>query len=137
MDVKSIESAVEENYNGMVQLRRHLHMYPELSFKEVHTPAYIADYLRSLSIDVREGVGDRQAVDVSAVESLFQAGFLLGDAVLDLEGLRGRKVGKDAGVEAERDGADADEDETAEHLLDRLARAEAAFHGGEHPAADE
>jgi len=62
MDVKSIESAVAENYNGMVQLRRHLHMYPELSFKEVHTPAYIADYLRSLSIDVREGVGGRGVV---------------------------------------------------------------------------
>src|SRR5699024_8473103 len=62
MDVKSIESAVAENYNGMVQLLRHLHMYPELSFKEVHTPAYIADYLRSLSIDVREGVGGRGVV---------------------------------------------------------------------------
>lgn len=62
MDVNAIESAVSKYYNGMVNIRRHLHMYPELSFKEVHTPAYIADYLRELSIDVAEGVGGRGVV---------------------------------------------------------------------------
>lgn len=62
MDVNAIESAVSKYYNDMVHIRRHLHMYPELSFKEVHTPAYIADYLRELSIDVAEGVGGRGVV---------------------------------------------------------------------------
>lgn len=37
-------------------------MYPELSFKEIHTPAYIADYLRNLDIEVQEGVGGRGVV---------------------------------------------------------------------------
>src|SRR5699024_1493858 len=62
MDVKEIEASVNQHYSEMVQIRRHLHMYPELSFKEVHTPAYIADYLRELSIDVKEGVGGRGVV---------------------------------------------------------------------------
>lgn len=62
MDVKEIEASVNQHYIEMVQIRRHLHMYPELSFKEVHTPAYIADYLRELSIDVKEGVGGRGVV---------------------------------------------------------------------------
>ena len=62
MDVKSIEKAVNQQFGEMVQLRRHLHMYPELSFQEIHTPAYIAEYLRNLDIDVREGIGGRGVV---------------------------------------------------------------------------
>lgn len=68
MDVNVIESAVSKYYNDMVHIRRHLHMYPELSFKEVHTPAYIADYLRELSIDVAEGVGGRGVVGKLTVD---------------------------------------------------------------------
>lgn len=62
MEIKSLEDLVKDQFNDMVQIRRHLHMYPELSFKEVHTPAYIADYLRNLNIEVTEGVGGRGVV---------------------------------------------------------------------------
>lgn len=53
---------VDHYYDEMIEIRRHLHMNPELSFEEVKTPAYIANYLRNLGIDVREGVGGRGVV---------------------------------------------------------------------------
>lgn len=32
---------IDQNYDEMVRVRRHLHEHPELSFEEVETPAYI------------------------------------------------------------------------------------------------
>ncbi|KGX93027.1 amidohydrolase [Pontibacillus halophilus JSM 076056 = DSM 19796] len=49
-------------YDEMVELRRHFHQYPELSFEEVETPSYIAEYHRNLGHEVREGVGGRGVV---------------------------------------------------------------------------
>ena len=59
METAIIEQLTQDSYNEMVRLRRYFHMYPELSFQEVQTPAYIAQYLRELGIDVQEGVGGR------------------------------------------------------------------------------
>lgn len=53
---------LDYRYSEMVAIRRHLHQHPELSFKEVNTPAYIADYHRALGHDVRTGVGERGVV---------------------------------------------------------------------------
>ena len=53
---------LEELYPEMVEIRRKLHAEPELSFKEVHTPAFIADYLEGLGVSVRSGVGGRGVV---------------------------------------------------------------------------
>lgn len=57
-----LQQLLEQGYEEMVAIRRHLHMYPELSFHEVHTPAYIANYHRELGLEVREGVGGRGVV---------------------------------------------------------------------------
>ncbi|MRX71452.1 amidohydrolase [Bacillus lacus] len=46
----------------MVEIRRHLHMHPELSFQEVKTAAYIAGYYRDLGIEVEENVGGNGVV---------------------------------------------------------------------------
>ncbi|WP_342388018.1 amidohydrolase [Salinicoccus bachuensis] len=62
METEMIERLTHTHYNEMVRLRRHFHMYPELSFHEVQTPAYIAEYLRELGLDVQEGVGGRGVV---------------------------------------------------------------------------
>ena len=52
-----------DQYNDeLIKIRRYLHMHPELSFQEEKTPAYIADYLRSLGIEVETGVGGRGVV---------------------------------------------------------------------------
>lgn len=51
------------NYQDeMVEIRRHLHQNPELSFEEVETPAFIADYHEKLGLEVRTGVGGRGVV---------------------------------------------------------------------------
>lgn len=55
-------SRLEEHYDEMVEIRRHLHQHPELSFKEVKTPAYIAEYHQKLGHEVRTGVGERGVV---------------------------------------------------------------------------
>ena len=57
-------SALHKYYEEMVSIRRYLHENPELSFQEVHTPAYIANYHRDLGLEVREGVGGRGVVAV-------------------------------------------------------------------------
>ncbi|WP_377889056.1 M20 family metallopeptidase [Alkalihalobacillus sp. R86527] len=60
--MSSIFNTLDELYSEMVELRRYFHQYPELSFEEIHTPKYIADYHRKLGNDVRENVGGRGVV---------------------------------------------------------------------------
>ncbi|RSL29522.1 amidohydrolase [Salibacterium salarium] len=43
----------------MVEIRRHLHQYPELSFEEEETPAYIARYHETLGHEVKKNIGNR------------------------------------------------------------------------------
>lgn len=56
------EQALVANFNEMVDVRRHLHMYPELSFKEVNTPKLIAEKLKAFGIEVKEQVGGNGVV---------------------------------------------------------------------------
>ncbi|QPC47578.1 amidohydrolase [Mangrovibacillus cuniculi] len=60
--MKELFVEVDRYYEEMVSLRRYLHERPELSYEEVHTPAFIATYLQELGIDVRTGVGGRGVV---------------------------------------------------------------------------
>ncbi|MDS9472421.1 M20 family metallopeptidase [Sporosarcina pasteurii] len=53
---------ISNYYEEMVADRRFLHMHPELSHQEVHTPAFIADRLESLGIEVQRNVGGRGVV---------------------------------------------------------------------------
>ncbi|MFC7370222.1 M20 family metallopeptidase [Fictibacillus iocasae] len=53
---------LESYYAEMVEIRRHLHQYPELSFQEVQTPNYIAAYHEQLGLEVRTNVGGRGVV---------------------------------------------------------------------------
>src|SRR5699024_4682602 len=62
METNVIEKLTQENYNELVRLRRHFHMYPELSFQELQSPAYTAEYLRELGLDVQEGIAGRGVV---------------------------------------------------------------------------
>ena len=57
-----LQALLAAEYEEMVAVRRYIHERPELSFEEVHTPAYIANYHRELGLEVREGVGDRGVV---------------------------------------------------------------------------
>lgn len=60
--IEKLYRILDESYDEMVDIRRYLHMYPELSFQEVETPKYIANYHRQLGHEVTEGVGERGVV---------------------------------------------------------------------------
>ena len=49
-------------YEEMIVIRRHLHMHPELSFKEEKTAQYIHDFYADLGVEVRAGVGGNGVV---------------------------------------------------------------------------
>ena len=53
---------IESLYPEMVETRRYLHMHPELSHQEIATPAFIADRLEEIGVEVRRGVGGRGVV---------------------------------------------------------------------------
>ncbi|WP_042351865.1 M20 metallopeptidase family protein [Bacillus massiliigorillae] len=60
--MKKILYRLEELYPEMVELRRHFHQHPELSFQEVHTPQKISDYLNNLGIEVKTNFGGNGVV---------------------------------------------------------------------------
>jgi amidohydrolase len=53
---------LDKHFQEMVDIRRHLHQHPELSFLEVETPKFIADFHRKLGHDVQTEVGGRGVV---------------------------------------------------------------------------
>ena len=60
--MEKLYQLLEQEYAEMVEIRRHLHQHPELSFEEVETPKYIAAFHEKLGHDVRTGVGGRGVV---------------------------------------------------------------------------
>ncbi len=61
-NMTNLYTILEQHFDEMVDLRRYLHQYPELSHEEVETPKYIAEYHRALGHEVRESVGGRGVV---------------------------------------------------------------------------
>jgi amidohydrolase len=55
---------LEELYPELVEFRRDMHMYPELSFQEERTPQKIAEYLTELGLEVQTQVGGRGVVGI-------------------------------------------------------------------------
>jgi len=53
---------LDQHFTEMVNIRRYLHMHPEVSFQEFKTAKYISDYYKKLGIDVRENVGGNGVV---------------------------------------------------------------------------
>ncbi|MGD6792762.1 M20 family metallopeptidase [Metabacillus indicus] len=61
---QEICSELDAAYEEMVEIRRYLHMHPEVSFMEFKTTAYIAEYYQKLGIEPRTGVGGNGVVAV-------------------------------------------------------------------------
>jgi len=55
--LKNIHQAIDQSYSEMVEIRRHLHQYPEVSFQEFKTAQYIADFYEELGIPYETNVG--------------------------------------------------------------------------------
>lgn len=52
-----IQTSVEEIFSKMIEIRRHIHMFPELSGQEKHTSEYIASVLKEWNISFIRNVG--------------------------------------------------------------------------------
>jgi amidohydrolase len=55
--IPSTQHLIEEAADDLVAMRRDFHAHPELSFQEVRTAGIVADRLRELGLEVRDGVG--------------------------------------------------------------------------------
>lgn len=62
--IARIHDLAREAHADVVRLRRHLHAHPELSYQEHATGRSIAERLRTLGIDVREGVAGTGVIGV-------------------------------------------------------------------------
>ncbi|HHW38178.1 MAG TPA: amidohydrolase [Bacillales bacterium] len=60
--MEALYNKLDSLYSEMIEIRRYLHQHPELSFEEVETPKYIAEYHRKLGHQVRTKVGKRGVV---------------------------------------------------------------------------
>ncbi|MBT2698982.1 amidohydrolase [Bacillus sp. ISL-40] len=56
---KAAFKELENIFRDLVNIRRDLHMYPELSFEEERTPSIIANFLRECGLEIKTEVGGR------------------------------------------------------------------------------
>ena len=62
--IDDIDTATAKIMPQVVEWRRHLHKYPELSNREVKTAKYVEDHLRKLGIEVRTGIAKTGVVGI-------------------------------------------------------------------------
>ncbi|MFC2949979.1 M20 family metallopeptidase [Virgibacillus sediminis] len=55
--LNEIHKSLDQAYEEMVEIRRYLHQYPELSFEETKTAQYIANFYEELGIPYKTNVG--------------------------------------------------------------------------------
>lgn len=60
----TIDKKTETVFDQVVEWRRHFHENPELSNRENETAAYIADYMRSLGLEVQTGIAHTGVVAI-------------------------------------------------------------------------
>lgn len=56
---------LEQRKDEMIQIRRHLHEYPELSFQEEKTAQYIADFYKEKDVEIQTNVGNGYGIIVT------------------------------------------------------------------------
>ncbi len=61
---QKILQEVEALFPRLIEWRRHLHQYPELSFEEVATGRYIAEQLKALDIPCQHGIAENGVVGI-------------------------------------------------------------------------
>jgi amidohydrolase len=62
---KRLMDMLEGRIEEMIQIRRHLHENPELSFKEEKTAQYILDFYKNKDVDVQSRVGNGYGIIVT------------------------------------------------------------------------
>src|SRR5687768_15814438 len=61
---REIDAAAAKLMPKVVEWRRHLHRYPELSNREMKTAKYVEDHLRKLGLEVRTGIAKTGIVGI-------------------------------------------------------------------------
>ena len=56
--MKDLVKRLQEKEEKMIEIRRHLHEHPELSFQESETPKYITDFYKDKDCEVKTNVGE-------------------------------------------------------------------------------
>jgi amidohydrolase len=59
-----IDAATAKLMPKIIEWRRHIHQYPELSNREVKTAKYVEDHLRGLGLEVRTGIAKTGVVGI-------------------------------------------------------------------------
>ena len=58
MNIKdTIKQKAAEIFGELVEMRRHLHVHPELSYQEKETAAFVAKKLKDVGIHYEENIG--------------------------------------------------------------------------------
>lgn len=60
--IKDIFQSIDDSFQDMVDIRRYLHQYPEVSFQEYKTAKYIANFYEKLNIPYKKEVGGNGVV---------------------------------------------------------------------------
>ena len=63
--MKKLITMLEQRKNEMIEIRRHLHQHPELSFKEKNTAAYIENFYRGKPVKIETNVGNGYGIIVT------------------------------------------------------------------------
>src|SRR6186997_1823794 len=61
---RDIDAATAKVMPKVIEWRRHIHQYPELSNRETKTAKFVEDHLRKLGIEVRTGVAKTGVVGI-------------------------------------------------------------------------
>ena len=61
---REIDAATMKIMPKLIEWRRHVHQYPELSNREVKTAKYVEDHLRRLGLEVRTGIAKTGVVGI-------------------------------------------------------------------------
>ncbi|MFC3419161.1 M20 family metallopeptidase [Salinicoccus hispanicus] len=67
-----LTNEIEQHYEDMVNIRRHMHMHPEVSFQEENTKQYIYDQIKDLGFEIRRDVGGNGIVARLQVDDSFK-----------------------------------------------------------------
>jgi hypothetical protein len=59
-----INAATDKIMPQVIEWRRHLHQYPELSNREFKTSRFVEDYLRKLGLEVKTGIAKTGVVGI-------------------------------------------------------------------------
>lgn len=77
--MKTINERIEDLKNEVVNLRREIHMFPEIAFEEFRTSEIVYNYLNSIGLEVKKNVNKTGVVADLIVNSSFETVLLRAD----------------------------------------------------------